>query len=208
MSCHMTSSCRLWSGILAILVSHILFINPGCAGQEPRVAAIGPVVSVSFGYVYLNSEIPSAGRISQNGVASGVTTDFTRRFGIRAEVSYTRTYGAFGLDHHSDVLAYLGGPVVYPIRHRRFAVYTQALIGAARITGVIPESNGNFLIAKTNKLAWSLGPGVDTKLSKSTVLRIGADYLHSSYFAPNKAIQGQGNVRVIISLVYTLGKVR
>jgi opacity protein-like surface antigen len=204
----MASSCRLRFGIFAILASHILFINPGCAGQEPRVAAIGPVVSISFGYVYLNSEIPSTARISESGVASGITTDFTRRIGIKAEVSYTRTYGAFGLDHHSDVLAYLGGPVVYPIRRKRFSIYAQALIGAARITGVIPESDGNFLFAKTNRLAWSLGPGVEMTLTRSTILRIGADYLHSTYFAPNRAIQGQGNIRVIISFAYTLGKVR
>jgi hypothetical protein len=124
------------------------------------------------------------------------------------ETSYTRTYGAFGVDRHSDVLAYLGGPVVYPVRRKRFSIYAQALFGAARITGVIPESNAAYLLGRVNKLAWSLGPGVDIRLSRSTVLRIGAEYLRSSYFAPNRTIQGQGNARVIISLVYTLGKVR
>jgi opacity protein-like surface antigen len=194
----------LRSGILFVLVSHSVSNSPSCAAQEPRIAGIAPAVSVSVGYVYLNSEVPSAGRINQNGVASGVTTDFTRRIGIKAEASYTRTYGAFGLDHHNDVLAYLGGPVVYPIRRRRFSIYAQALVGAARITGVIPESNDTFLFAETNRLAWSLGSGVETRLSRSTFLRIGGDYLHSSYFGPNKTIQGQGNIRVIISLVYTL----
>jgi hypothetical protein len=204
----MTFSGRLLFGILAILASDVLLSNPRCAGQEPRYAGIGPAVSVSIGYAYLNNEIPSAGRISQNGVASGVATDFTRRIGIKAEASYTRTYGAFGLGHHSDVLAYLGGPVFYPVRRRRFAIYAQALIGGARITGVIPKSNGTFLLGRTNQLAWSFGPGVDTRLSRSTVLRVGADYLHSRYFAPNQAIQGQGNTRIIIGLVYTLGKSR
>jgi hypothetical protein len=195
-------------GVLAILASFALLSNSRCVGQEPRFPAVGPTVSISVGYAYLNSEIPSAGRISQNGIASGVETDFTRRIGIKLDASYTRTYGAFGLGHHSDALAYLGGPVVYPIRRKRFAIYAQALIGAARITGVIPESNGAYLFGETNMLAWSLGPGVDTRLSRSTVLRIGADYLHSSYFAPNATIQGQGNIRVIISLVHTLGQSR
>jgi hypothetical protein len=195
-------------GIMFVFAAQSVSHSPPCVGQEPRIAGIAPAVSVSIGYAYLNSEVPSAGRINENGIASGVTTEFTRRIGIKAEVSYTRTHGAFGVDHGSDVLAYLAGPVVYPIRRKRFAIYTQALIGAARITGVIPESNGTFLFAKTNKLAWSLGPGVDARLSKSTVLRIGADYLRSSYFAPNKAIQGQGNIRVITSLVYTFGKYR
>jgi hypothetical protein len=204
----MTSSTLLRCGILFALASHIVSNSPSCAAQEPRFAGIGPAVSVSIGYAYLNSEVPSAGRISQNGVASGVTTEFTRRIGIKVETSYTRAYGAFGLDHHGDVLAYLGGPVFYPVRRRRFSIYTHALIGAARITGVIPETNGSFLLGETNRLAWSVGPGVDTRLSRSTVLRVGADYLHSSYFAPNRSIQGQGNTRVIISLVYTLGKSR
>jgi opacity protein-like surface antigen len=204
----MTFSAMLRSGILFVLASHIASNSPSCDAQEPRFPAVGPTVSVTIGYAYLNSEIPSAGRISQNGVASGVEADFTRRIGIKLDASYTRTYGAFGLNHHSDVLAYLGGPVVYPIRRKRFAIYAQALVGAARITGVIPESNGTFLFAETNRLAWSLGPGVDTRLSRSTVLRVAADYLHSSYFAPNATIQGQGNFRVIISLVYTLGKSR
>jgi len=195
-------------GILFVLPSLIVSNSPSCVGQEPRIAGIGPAVSISIGYVYLNSEIPSAARISQNGVASGVTTDFTRRFGIKAEVSYSRTYGAFGVDHHSDVLAYLGGPIVYPLRRKRFSIYAQALFGAARITGVVPVSNGNYFSGRTTELAWSLGPGVETRLSRSTALRIGADYLRSSYFAPNKAVRGQGTVRVIISLVYTLGRVR
>jgi hypothetical protein len=205
---YMTSSGRLFWGILAISVSNALLTNPRCIGQEPRFPAVGPTVSATIGYACLNSEIPSAGRINENGVVFGVSTDFNRRFGIKLEASYTRTYGAFGLDHHSDVLAYLGGPVIYPVRRKRFAIYTQALIGGARITGVIPERNGTFLFAETNKLAWAIGPGVDTKLSRSTVLRVGADYLHSSYFAPNKAIQGQGNTRIVVSLVYTLGKTR
>ena len=196
----------LRSGILFVFASQIVSNGPVCAAQEPRIAGIAPAVTVSIGYVYLNSEVPSVGRISQNGIASGVTTDFTRRIGIKVEASYTRTYGAFGLDHHSDVLACLGGPVVYPVRRRRFSIYAQVLFGAARITGVIPENNGTFLFAETNRLAWSVGPGVDMRLSRSTALRIGADYLHSSYFAPNKAIQGQGNIRVITSLVYTFGK--
>jgi opacity protein-like surface antigen len=204
----MTFSAMLRFGLIFVLASHILANSSSCVGQEPRFPSVGPTVSVTIGYAYLNSEVPTAGRINENGVVFGVSTDFNRRFGIKVEASYTRAYGAFGIDHHSDVLTYLGGPIFYPVRCRRFSIYTHALIGAARITGVIPESNGTFLLGETNKLAWAIGPGVDTRLSRSTVLRVGADYLHSSYFAPNKAIQSQGNVRVIMSLVYTLGKIR
>ena len=202
----MIRSGSLRFGILAILACHGPLPNSECRGQEPRIAGIGPTVSVSIGYAYLNSAVPSAGRISQNGVISGVTVDLTRRVGMRGEVSYTRTFGAFGVDHHSDALAYLAGPAFYPLRRRRFEIYAQSLIGAARITGVIPEDNGTFLLGRVNRLAWSVGGGEETKLSRSVVLRLGADYLHGSYFSPDRVLHGQGNIRVVTSLVYTFGK--
>lgn len=201
----MTHSGKLRFAILALVASHLLFGNPICSAQEPRIAAAGPVVSVSLGYAYLNTEVPTASRFTENGVASSVAAQLTRRIGIKLEASYTRTYGLFGLDHHSDMLSYLGGPVFYPFRGKRFAVYTQALTGSARITGVIPQTKPNFLFAETNKLAWAIGPGLDTKLSSSTIFRVGVDYLHGSYFTPAQVIQSQANFRTIISLVHTFG---
>ena len=55
-------------GIIVMLLSEILFASSPCAAQGPRVAAKGPVVSVSIGYAYLNSEVPSVGRISENEI--------------------------------------------------------------------------------------------------------------------------------------------
>jgi opacity protein-like surface antigen len=190
------------------LASDLLLLSGRCAAQEPRIAGIGPTVSVSVGYAYLNSGIPSDGRISENGVAAGISTEFTRRFGIKAEISYTRAYGAFDIPHHSDVLALLAGPVIYPVRRQRFAIYGQGLVGAARIAGVIPEGNGSYLLVEVKSSAWSVGAGVDTQLSRSTVLRTGVDYLRASYLTPTRLIRGQGNTRALISLVYTFGKVR
>jgi hypothetical protein len=195
-------------GVFVALLSQIFFESSPCVAQQPRVAAIGPVVSVSIGYAYLNSEIPSVGRISENGVATAIAADFTRRFGIKVEGSYTRTYGAFGLPHHSDVLALLAGPVIYPVRRPRFAIYAEGLVGATRIVGVVPENIDSYLLAEVKSSAWSVGAGVETPLTRSTVFRSGVDYLRASYLTPASRISGQGNTRVTVSLVYTFGKVR
>ena len=195
-------------GVIMILLSEILFASGQCVAQEPRVAAKGPAVSVSIGYAYLNSEIPSAGRISENGVATGIAADFTNRFGIKVDSSYTRTYGAFGLPHHSDVLAVMAGPVIYPVRRPRFAMYAEGLVGGTRIEGVVPENNGSFLLVEVKSSAWAVGAGVETPLTRSTVLRTGVDYLRSRYLTPARLVSGQGNTRVTVSLVYTFGKVR
>jgi len=195
-------------GIVVILLSEILFASSPCIAQGPRVAATGPVVSVSIGYAYLNSEIPSVGRISENGVATGISADFTDRFGIKVESSYTRTYGAFGLPRHSDVLALMAGPVIYPVRRPRFAMYAEGLVGGTRIEGVVPENNGSYLLVEVKSFAWAVGAGVETPLTRSTVFRTGVDYLRASYLTPARFLSGQGNVRATVSLVYTFGKVR
>jgi opacity protein-like surface antigen len=195
-------------GVIVVLLSQILFQSSPCVAQEPRIAANGPVVSVSIGYAYLNSEIPSVGRISENGVATSIAADFTRRFGVKVESSYTRTYGAFGLPHHSDVLALLAGPVIYPVRRPRFAIYADGLVGATRIVGVVPENSSSYLLAEVKSSAWSVGAGVETPLTRSTVFRTGVDYLRASYLTPARLIRGQGNTRVTVSLVYTFGRAR
>ncbi len=195
-------------GIIVVLLSQILFVSSPCVAQEPRVAAKGPVVSVSIGYAYLNSEIPSVGRISENGVSTGIAADFTDRFGIKVESSYTRTYCAFGRPHHSDVLALMAGPVIYPVRRPRFAMYAEGLVGGTRIVGVVPENNGSYLLVEVKSSAWAVGAGVETPLTRSTVFRTGVDYLRASYLTPARLVSGQGNARVTVSLVYTFGKVR
>jgi opacity protein-like surface antigen len=178
-----------------------------CFAQEPRIAGVGPTMSVSVGYVYLSAEVPNANRISERGVATSFTIDFTRFLGVKAEASYTRSYGAFGLPHHNDALAYLAGPIVYPVRCKRFAAYGDTLFGAVRVVGMVAHpTEFGITGGMVNHFAWSLGGGVETALSPSIAARTGADYLHASFFVPNGNIRPQGNLRAMTSLVYTFGK--
>jgi opacity protein-like surface antigen len=197
---------RQRSVLLFLLLNFVLAPAPG-AGQEPRIAGTGPTVNFGLGYTYLNAQVPAAGRISEQGLAAGLTTDFTNRIGIRLEATYTRNYGAFGLPRHNDVLAYLAGPVFYPVRHRRFAVYGETLFGAARVAGATVASHSSDISGGwTNDFAWSAGGGVEAGVSRAWTVRTGADYLQAKFFSPNGAIHGQGNVRIIVSLVYAIGK--
>jgi len=56
----------------------------------------------------------------------------------------------------------------------------QALIGAARIMGIIPETNGAYLLPKQTGLV--------------------------SYFNPDRVLHGEENIRFVTSFVYTFGK--
>jgi hypothetical protein len=41
--------------------------------------------------------------------------------------------------------------------------------------------------------------------SRKFALRVGADYLHTSYFDPTLSVAGQGNIRAVMSFTYYLG---
>jgi len=196
------------TGMIGVLTGYVLLVSGNCVGQEPRPAAVGPTVSVSLGYVHLNTKVSTVGSFSENGAIAGINVDFNPRFGVKGEVGYTRTFGAFGISRSSDVLTFLAGPVFYPVRQRKFSIYAQGLAGAARIEGVLPEGGNSYLLSETIKPAWGLGAGVETGLSKSIGVRAGADYLRVSNLTPQLVLRGQWDPRVTVSLVYTFGKAR
>lgn len=87
-------------------------------------------------------------------------------------------------------------------------VYVHLLLGGARETGVNFESSGQIITGFVNKFAWAGGAGFQHRLTRSLSMRVGADYLHTSFFNPNISVQGQSNIRPSISLIYTFGEGR
>jgi len=194
---------RNFSGLLLFLS---LYPPPGRA-QSPRVAGVAPMASVGLGYSYTNIAIPSSSaRIALNGLDAAFTLDISTRLGARVDVGYVRASDVLNSGHHSDVLSYLAGPVFYPVRRRKLAIFVQGLLGAARVTGSVPGSGGGFLTGYVNQFAWAAGTGAEFRISESIGVRIGADYLHTRLFNSSTAIRGQDNLRITGSLVYFFGR--
>jgi hypothetical protein len=190
------------SSLLLLLSLYV----PTTMAQSPRAAAIGSHISASLGYSFTNLAVPSSSRIELNGVDGAFTIDVIPHLGARLDVGYVRASDVFNSGNHSDVLSYLAGPVFYPVRHRKLAVYTQGLIGAARVTGAVPVSGGGFLTGYVNQFAWAVGAGTECRVYESIGFRIGADYLHTRYSDSSLVIRGQSNLRLTGSLVYFFGK--
>src|SRR5713226_1351217 len=186
------------SGLLLLLSLYA----PRTIAQSPRAPAIAPVVSASLGYSFISLATPSSARIALNGLDAAFTLDVSPRLGARVDVSYVRASHVLNSGHHSDVLSYLAGPVFYPVRRSKLAVFAQGLIGAARVTGPVPVSGGGFLDGYVNQFAWAVGTGAEFRVYESIGVRIGADYLHTRYFNSGPAIRGQNNLRITTSLVY------
>ena len=165
-------------------------------------------MEAGIGYSYLNVAVPSQTRIAMNGVEASFTTDFHRRFGIKFDLGYDLASNVFDTNHHADLFTYMAGPVFYPIRKRKFSVYTQFLFGGARESGVNFDASGRPATGWVNRFAWAAGGGVQYRLTRSFSVRLGADYLRTSFFNSNLAIEGQSNLRTAASLVYTFGERR
>ena len=143
-----------------------------------------------------------------NGVEASFTADFHRRFGIKFDLGYDLASNVFDTQHHADLLTYMAGPVFYLIRKRKFSVYTQFLFGGARESGVNFDAIGRPATGWVNRFAWAAGGGVQYRLTPSFSVRVGADYLRTSFFNSNLAIEGQSNLRTAASIVYTFGERR
>lgn len=194
---------------LALLLSPLLFaaLFPlSVEAQAPLTTGTGPSVEAHIGFAYLQQPIPTSSRVPMYGLDSGATVDVSRRFGVRLDLGYVRASDVLSSSHHSDILSYLGGPVFYPLTTRHAQTYVQFLAGGARVTGATPDNQGQFITGYANEFAWAGGVGLEVRTSLSSAVRVGADYLHTSYFGPTAALQGQGNLRAVVSFVYFLGR--
>lgn len=174
--------------------------------QAPLMAGIAPVSDVGIGYSYTKSDVPSQGNTAMNGILLSGSGNFNVHFGVRLEVGYSRTFDAFQTGHAADLLTYMGGPVFYPVRRRKFDIYGQVLLGGARETGVNFESDGTLIRGYVNHFAWAAGGGVQFRIARGLSMRAGVDDLHSSFFDYNVAIRGQSNLRTSLSLIYAFGQ--
>jgi len=196
---------KAWNSI-ALIVPFLFAFR--VLAQGPVFAGSGPVIQAGIGYSYSDMSLPSASRFGLSGAEVSANAEFTRRFGVKLALDYSRGFNMFGTGHHADVLSYMGGPVLCPIRRKKLSLQIELLAGAARETGVNFATSGKAVLGFANQFAWAAGGGIEYRLAPSFCLHVGADYLHTSFFNPDTVVQGQNNIRSVVSVVYTFGKDR
>lgn len=192
--------------ILLLLVA--LGLASQARAQGPVIAGVAPVFEGGIGYSYVKSTVPSQGNLAMKGVVASASGDLNSHFGVKLEVGYSRSFDAFQTGRAADILTYMGGPVFYPIRRRKFDFHAQLLAGGARETGVNFESDGTLVRGYVNHFAWEGGAGFQFRMSEAFSLRPEVEYLRTSFFNSNVVIQGHTNLRTTLNLVYTLGRRR
>lgn len=173
--------------------------------QSPPFAARKTALQAALGYSYVSLPVTQH-RVGLNGIDASAAINFTSSVVVKADLGYVRASNVFSSTHHADLLSYLVGPVLYPIRTRKGAAYFQVLAGGARETTPILDTSSRVLFGGfANKFAWLAGGGVERRLSRCWLTNLGVDYLHSAYFDETRAIRGQGTIRIVARLAYTFG---
>ncbi len=195
--------------IIAKILLLVILVVPVAYAQGPLVAGIAPVLEAGAGYTYTYLAVPGqTNKLAMNGIQLVGDADFSRRLGVQLDVGYSRNFDAYSSGRTADLLTYMAGPVFYPLRTRRVTVFAHVLLGGARETGVNFESDGQIITGYTNRFAWAGGGGFQYRVTRSLSLRLGADYLRTSYFNPDVQLQGQSSIRSGATLIYTFGEGR
>jgi opacity protein-like surface antigen len=189
--------------VLTLLL--ISLFTPLAHGQEPIAGGFAPALEGGVGFSYTQANTPSEGQMRMNGLQAVFSRDVNRHFAMKADFGYSRSFNAFHTGRSADLMTYMAGPVFYAVRRRQMSVYGELLLGGARQTGVTFEDNGQMVLGYANEFAWAGGAGVQYEIVPSISVRVGADYLRTSYFNSNVAVQAQSNLRSSVVLIYTFG---
>ena len=171
-------------------------------GAGPPGAATGPGLALSAGYTYVAMPVPTAGTINLYGADLGAHVDVASRWGVTANAAYVRASNIFGTGHGSYVLTALAGPVFYPIERRNTRVFVRGLVGAGLVDSAVPVSGTHYVGGWVARLSEAVGGGLERSISGPFAVRVGADYLRTSFVDSNAVAHPQNNVRVAASILF------
>jgi hypothetical protein len=171
----------------------------------PPAAASGPVFEASAGYTYLVLDTPSRQRVGLSGVDANGFVDFNSRWGLVADSNYARAGNVLGTGHAGNVLSCLTGPVFYPVEYGNTRVFVHTLAGVSVVNSAVPVQGTYYLGGTIIRFSYSVGGGFEHTLAGRFAIRVGGDYLRTTFANPKAAMQFQNNIRLVTGIVFRFG---
>ena len=171
----------------------------------PPAAATSPVFEASAGYTYLALDTLAGQRIGLSGVDANGFVDFNSRWGMTVDSSYARVGNVLATGHSGNVLSLLTGPAFYPAEHGNTRIFVHTLAGVSLVNSAVPLKGTYYLGGTVTRFSYALGGGVERTLSGPLAIRVGADYLRTTFANSTAAMQVQNNLRIVTSIVYRFG---
>jgi len=173
--------------------------------SAPLAAATSPVFEASAGYTYLALDTPSRQRVGLSGVDADGFVDFNSRWGMMVDSSYARTGNVLGTGHSGNVLSFLIGPVFYPVDLGNTRIFVHTLAGVSLVNSAVPVKGTYYLGGTVTRFSYALGGGVERTIAGPLAMRVGADYLRTTFADSTAAMQFQNNIRFVTGFVFRYG---
>jgi hypothetical protein len=175
------------------------------ASDRPVAAATIPVFETSIGYAYLALDTPSQQRVGLSGVDANGFIDFTARSGMMVDSSYARVGDVLGTGHSGNVWSLLTGPVFYPVEYGNNRIFVHTLAGVSLVNSAVPVKGTYYLGGTITRFSYALGGGVERTVAGPLAIRMGADYLRTTFANSTAAMKFQNNIRIVTGVVYRFG---
>jgi hypothetical protein len=173
--------------------------------SAPAPAVAAPAYDVSVGYANLMMARPGgAGHADLNGVDVSGSVALKSRWGVTVDSSYVRTSSVFDTPHQGYVYSVHAGPAFYPFEHRNTRVFIRGLAGAAITDGGVPINETHYFHGWLGRPSYVFGGGVEHAVSEGFGVRVGGDYLRTSFYDAAGAVQPQNSLQLTVSAVFRL----
>jgi hypothetical protein len=197
--------------VMKTLSACILFLVAPLLAQElvtsaPPAAATGPVFETSVGYTYVALDTPSHQRVGLNGMDASGFADLNPRWGLVVDSSYARIGDVLRTGHSGNVLSFLTGPVFYPVAYGNSRIFVHTLAGVSMVDSAVPVKGTYYLGGAVSRFSYVAGAGVERTLAGAFAIRVGGDYLRTTFANSSAAMRFQNNLRIVTSIVYRFGR--
>jgi hypothetical protein len=188
--------------VALVLVVHALAQNQLQGG--PPATAFGPTYDVSFGYSYLSSTIPSAGRVGLNGLDVTGHANFLPHWGVAVDSGYVHASNVLTTGQSGYTLTFLAGPVFHLFEQKKTQMFVHALVGAGLVDSAVPVTDTSYLHGWVDRPAYALGGGIERSVAGPFAVRLTGDYLRTAYADSTATVHAQNNLRLTASIVFRL----
>lgn len=171
----------------------------------PPPAMTAPVFGASAGYTYLDMDTSSRQHVALSGVDADGFIDFNVRWGMMVDSDYVRAGNVLGTGRSGNVLSLLTGPVFYPKDFGNTRIFVHTLAGISLVNSAVPVSGIYYLDGTVTRFSYALGGGVERTVAGPLAIRVGADYLRTTFANSNASMQIQNNIRIVTGMVYRFG---
>lgn len=173
--------------------------------SKPQAAATSAVFEASVGYTFLALDTPSQKRIGLSGVDVSGFVDFSSRWGLTVDSSYARAGNVLGTGHSGNVLSLLIGPTFYPMDRGNTRIFVHTMAGVGLVNSAVPVTGTYYLSGTLTRFSYAIGGGVERTVAGPLAVRVGVDYLRTTFANSTAAMQFQNNLRIVTSIAFRFG---